>query len=374
MKLNNINKIFLVGDLHLGIRNNSVEWADIQKEFLLEVLPKTAIDNGFNPETDILILEGDIFHSRESINVRIQNDSMEIFENLAKVFKRGVFIILGNHDVYYKDSNQVNSVRHLKHLAENIHVFESPEILTINETENWLMLPWVEDTKTLGGHVADYAGMCNRIVCHADIKGLKFNRWTKVEHGLEITALSQYNRVYSGHIHHRQEQDNILYTGTPYQMDRGDRGNTKGYYIIDAKNNYLETFIENQTSPNYVKYDICELLDMNIDQLKGLLTNNFVDVMIEINLSNKIPISQFLSVLEQIKYRKIEFFTYTSSESAETKSADILLDLSSSDKFDALEIFKTYLNSKQYTPVMKKDLTTKFFEIQERAKQDKDYV
>ena len=50
MKLNNIDKIFLVGDLHLGIRNNSVEWADIQKEFLLEVLPKTAADNGFNPE------------------------------------------------------------------------------------------------------------------------------------------------------------------------------------------------------------------------------------------------------------------------------------------------------------------------------------
>ena len=96
--------------------------------------------------------------------------------------------------------------------------------------------------------------------------------------------------------------------------------------------------------------------------------------MIEINLSNKIPLSQFLSVLEQIKYRKIEFFTYTSSDSSETKSADILLDLSSSDKFDAFEIFKTYLNSKQYTQGMKKDLTTKFFEIQERAKQDKDYV
>lgn len=373
MKLNNINKIFLVGDLHLGIRNNSVEWADIQKDFLLEVLPKTAQENGFNPDTDILILEGDIFHSRESINVRIQNDSMEIFEKLSKVFKRGVFIILGNHDVYYKDSNQVNSVRHLKHLADNIHVFESPEILTINDTENWLMLPWVEDTKTLGNYVADYANMCKRIVCHADIKGLKFNRWTKVEHGLEITALSQYDRVYSGHIHHRQEQGNILYTGTPYQMDRGDRGNTKGYYIIDAKDNYKETFVENLASPNYVKYDICELLDMNIEQLTGLLTNNFVDVMIEINLSNKIPISQFLSVLEQVKYRKIEFFTYT-SDSSGAPTTEISLDLSSSDKFDAFEIFKTYLNSKQYTQSMKKDLVTKFFEIQERAKQEKDYA
>jgi hypothetical protein len=112
---------------------------------------------------------------------------------------------------------------------------------------------------------------------------------------------------------------------------------------------------------------------MNLDQLRSLLTNNFVDVMIEINLSNKIPISQFLTVLEQVKYRKIEFFTYT-SDASETQHADISLDLSSSDKFDAFEIFKTYLNSKQYTQSMKKDLVTKFFEIQERAKQEKDYA
>jgi hypothetical protein len=157
-------------------------------------------------------------------------------------------------------------------------------------------------------------------------------------------------------------------------MDRGDRGNTKGYYIIDAKHNYRETFIENQVSPNYVKYDICELLDMNLTELTSLLANNFVDVMIEINMSNKIPISQFLSVLEQVKYRKIEFFTYTSSESSTEAIAEISLDLSSSDKFDVFEIFKTYLNSKQYSQSIKKELVTKFFEIQERAKNEKDYA
>ena len=54
--------------------------------------------------------------------------------------------------------------------------------------------------------------------------------------------------------------------------------------------------------------------------------------------------------------------------------SDLSLDLSNSDKFDAFEIFKSYLNSKQYSQSMKKDLVTKFFEIQERAKQEKDYA
>ena len=77
--------------------------------------------------------------------------------------------------------------------------------------------------------------------------------------------------------------------------------------------------------------------------------------------------------MNKLSIEKLNFFTYT-SDSSETAPTEISLDLSSSDKFDAFEIFKTYLNSKQYSQSMKKDLVTKFFEIQERAKQEKDYA
>jgi DNA repair exonuclease SbcCD nuclease subunit len=96
MKLNNIRKINIVGDLHLGIKNNSVEWLEIQKDFLLDFLVKS-VDADFDEDRDILILEGDIFHSRESINVRIQNEAFSIFKKLAEKFKRGIYIIVGNH-------------------------------------------------------------------------------------------------------------------------------------------------------------------------------------------------------------------------------------------------------------------------------------
>jgi hypothetical protein len=156
-------------------------------------------------------------------------------------------------------------------------------------------------------------------------------------------------------------------------MDRGDRGNTKGYYIIDLDDNCKETFIENTDSPVYVKYDICELLDMTTEQLSGILTNNLVDVMIEINLSNRIPINQFIAKIQEIKYRKIEFFTYTAEGGSEV-TPEVNFDLASPDKFDIVEIFKTYLNSKEYTQTLKKELVAKFFEIQNRAKEDQDYA
>ena len=167
---------------------------EIQKEFLSNYLIEK-IDEDFDEDRDILFLEGDVFHSRESINVRIQNEAFSIFRKLAEKFKRGVYIILGNHDVYYKDKTEVNSLKSLSYLAENIHIFEKPEVLTINDAHSFLMLPWIEDVERLSRVVNDYRNLCKYIVCHADIKGLRFNKWTQVEHGLEVEALSTYRRV-----------------------------------------------------------------------------------------------------------------------------------------------------------------------------------
>jgi len=370
MQLSNIRKIHLVGDLHLGIRNNSVEWLDIQKEFLTDFLIQK-IDEDFDEARDILMLEGDIFHSRESINVRIQNEAFEIFKILSKKFKRGIYVIIGNHDVYYKDKTEVNSLKSLSHLAENIHVFESPELLTINGTHNFLMLPWIEDVTKLSNCVNDYRNICQYIICHADIKGLKFNKWTKVEHGIEMDALDSYKRVYGGHIHHRQESRNVLYTGTPYQMDRGDMGNIKGYYQLRVDGPELtELFIENLKSPYFVKFDILEILELTVDQIKELFNNTFVDVMINVNFANRFSVTRFLDELQSVPHRKIEFFTYVDQTPDEL---ELNAEFNPEEGFNIIDIFKMYVKSKEYSQDFKLALAKKFMQIHQIVKQEKSY-
>lgn len=358
MNLNNIRKINLIGDLHLGIKNNSMEWLEIQKSFLLDFL-MDKIDEDFDQDRDVLFLEGDIFHSRESINVRIHDEALTIFKKLSEKFKRGIYIIIGNHDVYYKDRNAVHSLKAISHLANNIHVFEKPEIITINQVHNFLMLPWVEDSTKITDIIKNHSTLCDYIVCHADIKGLRFNKWTKVEHGLEINDLSSYRRVYSGHIHHRQEFKNVLYTGTPYQMDRGDRDNIKGFYQLDlTTNDITETFIENTSSPVYKKYDILQLLELPADTVVEMLNNSFVDIMISVNFVNKFSVTRFLEAISKSKYRKIEFFTYVDQVTEEISS-----DFNPEDQFNILDIFKGYLKTKDYPVAFKTDLAKKFIEI-----------
>jgi len=367
MKLTNIRKINIVGDLHLGIKNNSVEWLEIQKDFLLDFLIKR-VDEDFDQDRDILILEGDIFHSRESINVRIQNEAFSIFKKLADKFKRGIYIIVGNHDVYYKDKTEVNSLKSLSHLSNNIHVFEKPDILTINDNHSFLMLPWIEDLERLSSTVNDYRNLCKYIVCHADIKGLRFNKWTQVDHGLDVEALSTYRRVFSGHIHHRQTVKNVVYTGTPYQMDRGDSGNTKGFYQLDVTgSNLVEKFIENTQSPTFVKFDVMSILEMTHDEIIEKFNNNFVDVMINVNFASRFPVTRFLEEILKSTHRKIEFFTYVDQTQAE---AEMNAEFNPEEGFNITDIFKMYVKTRDYPQAFRNDLAKKFVEIHQSAKQN----
>jgi DNA repair exonuclease SbcCD nuclease subunit len=364
--LKDIRKIHLVGDLHLGIKNNAIEWLEIQKSFLLEDLIEK-VDFDFDEARDILIFEGDIFHSRESVNIRIQNESFAIFAQLAKKFKRGVYIILGNHDVYYKDKNTVNSVKSLSYLSDNIHVFERSEILSINGKHNFLMLPWVDDYTRLAGIIEDNRDDADYIICHADIKGLTLNKWAKVEHGIELSALSTFKKVYSGHIHIRQEKANLLYTGTPYQMDRGDRDNQKGHYVLDVTGDQIiEEFLPNVKSPVFLKLDIFEILEMPLADIEKMFRNNFIDVMISVSFASKLSITSFLEKIQDTGYRKIEFFTYVDAK-PEEQTTQVEFDLQ--DNFNINDIFSHYLTIQNYTEPVKEALTEKFLETLQKVRE-----
>jgi hypothetical protein len=95
-------------------------------------------------------------------------------------------------------------------------------------------------------------------------------------------------------------------------MDRGDRGNTKGFYVLDASNKEVtEKFIENTISPKYVKHDIMDLLPLTPDNIKELFKNNFVDISIESALSQKFPFSQFTDFVKDFGHRRLELSSYS---------------------------------------------------------------
>jgi DNA repair exonuclease SbcCD nuclease subunit len=368
MKLEGIRKIFVLGDLHLGIRNNSLEWSDIQSDFLINFFLRKIDEEGFDPEKDILVQVGDWNHVRESTNVRIYKLSLKIAEALTKKFKRGVFVILGNHDVYYKDRTDTHSLEGFNLIYNNFHVFEKPETLAIN-SHKFLMLPWIENLDSLKSAVHSNR-KSQYIFCHADVKGFNLNRVTKLEHGLENKDLSTFKRIYSGHIHIRQEKGNVLYVGTPYEMDRGDRGNEKGFYVLDVSGeSVIEKFIPNTVSPKHVKFDIMDLLVLNQDQVKELFVNNFVDISIESELSQKFPLSQFTDLIKDFGHRRVEFSSY-SLEQLKTRSE---VELNTNYEYNIFSILDEKLNQMNLPISQSTPLINKFKEIYDSLRNTKQY-
>ena len=368
MNLENIRKIFVLGDLHLGVRNNSKDWSDIQSEFLLDFFLKKVDEEGFDPERDILVQVGDWNHVRESTNTRIYKVSLKIADTFSKKFKRGVFVILGNHDVYYKDRTDTHSLEGFTLMYPNFHVFESAELLKINSTK-FLMLPWIEDMSVLKETVARH-NSAEYAFCHADIKGFNLNRVTTLEHGLEYADLVNFKRVYSGHIHLHQDKNNVLYVGTPYEMDRGDRGNPKGFYVLEVTDSGVtEKFIQNTVSPNHVKFNILSILDKSSLEIRDLFKNNFVDIAIESSFSSRFPIARFTELVEEFGHRRLDFISY-STDLDKSKSE---VEIDSNYEYNLFNILEDRLVEMNIPKYKSDQIFSKFKEIYDYLRNSKQY-
>ena len=105
-----VKRVWVLGDLHFGVRSNSLEWLNIQKDFFENLFIPTLKEH-YRPG-DVLVQVGDTFDNRQSINIRVLNYAIKLFERLGKMLP--VHIIVGNHDIWAKKSNEITSIDTLK--------------------------------------------------------------------------------------------------------------------------------------------------------------------------------------------------------------------------------------------------------------------
>ena len=299
-------KIFLISATHLGVRSNSVEWIDIQKSFFFDWFLKD-VKKRASPGDEIFHL-GDVFDSRQSINLKVLNLGLEIFEEMSKIAP--VKVILGNHDCHDLNSNDINSVKPLKWIPR-VTVYEEPEKIELGG-KKILLMPWRANNEKEKECLREF-GKADYLFCHTDVKGAEFNKWSKIDHGNDISEFSSYSKVYCGHIHYRQKVGNVNFVGCPYPMSRSDMDNPKGYWILDLDKG-TEEFIANPVSPDFIKLSLAEILEMSLENIKSLINNNFVDIYLD--ESDAIDFSfQDLEELLHGSYRKLTFKTNQNSQS-----------------------------------------------------------
>ena len=344
MDLSKHKRAWMITDTHLGVRNSSIEWLEIMKEYFREFfIPLLKKEK---KEGDFLIHVGDVFDSRNALNLLVMNEGIGIFEEIAKIMP--VVIILGNHDIYRKNSNEVNSVKILKWIP-NIRVLEEPEVIQVSG-KKLLFMPWranhEEEMNCITANPADF------LFCHTDVQGLRFNRSTVIEEGLDLSKLKTFRKIYAGHIHYAQSKGNFRMLGCPYPMTRSDVNNEKGIWCFDIVEE-KETYYPNTVSPKFVRITFEKVLEMDEREAKEYFRNNFVDVLVDPKWTLNFPFSTFSEEMEG--YRKLEFVPRVSNmedeEGAIMESTEASLD-----KFDILELSKRVIYNTQHSDTVKEKL------------------
>jgi len=285
-------KVAIITDQHFGARNDSIHFLDYQEKFYSETFFPVLDSNSI----DTVLILGDTFDRRKYINFYSYKRTREMF--FDKLSQRGikVHMLAGNHDTYFKNTNEVNSVRLLLQEYTNIEVIDSPKTITVDGNAI-CMMPWIcpenyqESMDELKNTTSDV------VMGHFDIAGFQMHRGLSSTDGLERSLFSRFDMVFSGHFHHRSTSDNIYYLGNPYELTWQDYNDPRGFHLFDLQARKLE-FIEN---PNVmfhrITYDDKEnsITEINSKDLTKY-TNTYVKVVV-INKTNPYLFDKFMTNL-----------------------------------------------------------------------------
>ena len=355
----NYKRIFLLSDLHFGVRANSLEWLqNIQyffKEFYMPFLKSNASPG------DVLFFLGDFFDNRQLLDINVLNVGIDTVIELSEIIP--LYFITGNHDIYKKYDTDVNSIAAFRFIP-NITIYEKPLIVS-NGNSKILIMPWVGSKLNEENYIR--TNKYDYVFAHTDIAGFNYDngRAIKETSSTDFSSFKNIKRVFSGHIHKRQERDNIIYIGSPYHTKRSDIGNDKGVYLFGPDKNTLE-FLQNDFSPKFQRILLEGILELTLEESIKILNNNYTDIIVPDKYIHLFNLTKFIDILKECRYKKIETISerkkFDESLSNILDGADIkdimsLLELAIDDLGHQIEVLVRLklLNKKYYEKASKEE-------------------
>lgn len=274
-------KAIFIADIHIGVRSSSEEWQENIKSYFYEwFIPYIESVTKGNDDYFLAVL-GDVYDDRKSIDINVNNLAIDIFEDLGALLP--VYIINGNHDLSKKTNKGNTSLRSLANIP-GVTVIKEPTILKIKPEKDTIStiiaIPYLGDHNEENKVLTKYSGKTDYAFMHTDISQFSFDNGMTIVGAVDSDIYK--GRIFSGHIHKRQEMKNVIYVGSPYHLRRSDIDNVKGIYTLDfTKTENNITFKENHFSPIFHKIKIADFLDMGIEKRSAFLNNNYNDIVVD---------------------------------------------------------------------------------------------
>lgn len=243
-------KIAFINDSHFGIRNDSPFFLDHILNYLQNTVIPYLIDNNI----DTVIHLGDFFDRRKYVNFNTLSSVRKRFVDPLLENNITMYVTLGNHDTYYRNTNEINALKELFANYHNLIIVESPIEIEFDHL-NLTIVPWILPD-TLESTLAFLEHSSSRVLCgHFEIAGFQVMSGVKHTHGLSIKDFTKFEMVLSGHFHIKQSEANIFYLGSQYQMNFGDVNTKKGFHVLDTDTMELEFIVNENDIFHIFNYD-----------------------------------------------------------------------------------------------------------------------
>lgn len=282
-------KVALITDQHFGAREGSTIILEHQKKFyentFFPFLDATGIKN--------VICLGDIFDKRKYTNNFVIDQCKKFFFDELQKRLIDLHIIVGNHDCFYKNTLFPNTPDLLLGEYENVAVVNYPRVVSIHDCEI-AMIPWICQENYDFAYEVIKNSRSDICMGHFEIEGFQMYRGVESHGGLSQSTFDRYDKVFSGHYHHRSTKGNITYLGTPYELTWQDYGDPKGFHVFDLETRDL-TFIENPQRL-FVKIEYNDLDQEPVDLSNVNLHNTYVKLIV-VNKTDYYKFDFFLNKL-----------------------------------------------------------------------------
>lgn len=223
-------KIAIITDTHYGARKGSKLFHDYFEEFYKNIFFPTLDEQGI----DTVVHMGDAFDSRKGIEFKSLDWAKRVVFNPLKERGIKVHLMVGNHDAYYKNTNEINAINLLLKEYDNVKVYSSATEVELGNLKT-LFIPWINEQNQNQTEKLIQKTTCECAMGHLELQGFRVNRQITMDHGMESKLFDKFTKVFSGHYHTRSDNGRIFYLGNPYEIYWTDVNDPRGFTVFDTE-------------------------------------------------------------------------------------------------------------------------------------------
>lgn len=226
------------------------------------------------------VIAGDLVHTRGRLSPAVAAAIAEAMETASTAFKQ-VYVLPGNHDCPRRyDADVVHSLSWLQGFRDNVQVVSTPCAVPGPGFPLYL-LPWRPSPEEFRDAVGRLIGIARQeagpkyLIGHQLVDGSENSFGKALESRVTVADLNawEWDWIVLGDVHRPQTLPGVgaSYVGSPYQIDRGERGEEKRFLY----------FLEGRASPDSMPLlegpKFFEVTVHDLSDLCGLATTPYVD-------------------------------------------------------------------------------------------------